>query len=244
MKMVSRLFWCIFCLTVMTDGQAVAEENPSVRNGMPCLKEVCVGDGALSLKVIRWENVVGLFDKKPVRNKKPDQWVIDRLNGALRGEKASIVRLAPYWGRGWKVDIDEYALQQLRGIRAFCEPVTFSLSYRSESGYLTSLLVKTVPTESLKEHKLVVSSIVREYPRELSELQYKQLDDEIKNKYQSVIDRTQSENNSPAVDLGFSPSGAPALTLSIGTPSDLFRDRNDLLKMHPECGGEKLIKMD
>ncbi|MDO8292340.1 MAG: hypothetical protein Q7T29_05700 [Gallionella sp.] len=245
MKMKSRLFSCILCLVVIDVGrEAVAGDNPPVRDGMPCLKEICVGDDVLSLKDIQWENVVGTLNKKLIRNKKPDQPNIDRANSTLRGDKMAISRLASYWEWSWKIGIDNYAMQQLRVVRAFCEPVTFSLRYRSESGYITSLLVEPVPTESLKEHRLVVTMINREYPSGISEVQYEKLANEIKGKYMVVNDRAQSERNSPSAHLGFSPSGAPALTLSIGTPSDLFRDRNDLLKMHPECGGEKLIKMD
>jgi len=240
-----RLFLYILCLVVMDVGhEAVAGENPSTRDGMPCLKEVCVGDDVLSLKGIHWENVIGTFDKKPIKNKKPDQWKIDAVNGTLRGDKGAISRLAPYWGSGWKNDIDAYALQQLRKVRAFCEPVTFSLRYRSESGYITSLLVEPVPAESIKEHRLLVTTIIREYPSGLSEMQYEQLANEIKGKYMAVNDRAQSERDSPSAHLGFSPSGASALTLSIGTPSNLYRDRKNIVKMHPECDGVKLIKMD
>lgn len=234
----------IFVVMMSAGFSGFAEDNPSIRDGMPCLKEICVGDDVLSISGIQWEDAVSLIKLNPLKRRKASQSDIDFVNNNFRGDKMSISRLASYGSLGWKTDIDAYALQQLRGISAFCGSVTFSLRYRSESGYSTTVLAEPVPIASLKEHKLIVKLISREYPKGLSIAQEKQLDDDIKGKYKAVRERAQTDRNSPYVTWGSSSTGAPALVLSIGTPSDLYRDRKNLLKMHPECDGTKSIKID
>lgn len=110
-----------------------------VRNGMPCVEELCVGEDASHLTTINWTPAVDPISGRRLAGMRVSQAALARLQAVLKTELSALSVLAPYWHL--RV-LDAQSIPLLAGVRAVCE--AFGVSERLYAEYVDAAGFKTV----------------------------------------------------------------------------------------------------
>lgn len=240
---ILNLLCCTALLTSGTD--AMAEEYE--KNGMPCVAEVCIGDGLAELAKVPWKRSedIPVFSKGPayVINRKLDQYDLQTLRSAFRG---NVEKAGPYLQAN---KFDALALPLLAQVRVACDGTRDNLvgTYTTASGNPTEVHISLVNIGSdTSTQRWTVTGIVRTFPKAVTE-------DQSKAVYADLVKRYAKYGAGNALFwTGLKPGDGQVGVLynvgGIGVALNLSRwasnNAYDQLKQHPECGGTAKISVD
>ena len=209
---------------------------------LPCISELCVGDGFAELSKIQWDRAKPIFsgpDNKPVyvdttRVQDRDlKFLQETYHGAI-GPVAKYLQAEAF---------DQKALPLLQGVTADCGIHQLLGTYSSQGGNPTTVKISLRPLENdtATQHWVVVS-ISRLYPDAVTQAQRVDIEKQLQSRYR----RFDLANGIPrGVGGSFSihPSGFSApfgfSLLFMNNPNELERRRQ-----HPQCGGSKKVSVD
>lgn len=192
--------------------------NVHASTPLPCVKEVCVGDGIERLSAIDWEPARHLDQRITAAQMK-------RLRSIYVGD---IERVAPYLKRGV---FDNVALHQLTHIEAACRMHDLIGKYVSDGGNPTQVTLRLLPDPDKGQIWRVVS-ISRSFPDARSRRDQETIKRALDQRY-GMYD---IHRHSPEPGEGgylYSWIGDPLVLLTLTLPDP--RSVNDTLARHPGC---------
>lgn len=212
-------------LTVfLTSMQSISYADEYVKNGLPCVKEICVGDGLDELSKVNWDK------SKLWKNPQYTKYVVERFNdnyrGNLKKSKDYIVQNT----------FDSTGLKYFSDVKASClhdlNPVG---TYTSKDGNQTKVTIGLVPDskelDSL-EQKWTVVWISRHYLVK-SDQQRSEIYEANKERYKSLTE-------APGSGFNRSDFHAGKLELSMNQRPNIIEHK----RLNPLCGGSEKVKID
>lgn len=173
--------------------QVRAEEF--VKDGNPCLNDICIGDNMATLmqKKIPWVQVKG-YSGESYAKYKPNSIAINRVKELVSPQPESNYKNAIFYlttpsivgsGNGGG-SFDARGLEQISKVHGFCSKLTLEGKFKSKSGYLTTVSMTLVPSDDGTSQSFVVRHIIRDFPRNTTVDDKFQVESEFTERYRSV----------------------------------------------------------
>jgi hypothetical protein len=208
----------IICLFISCSSFA-AEQY--IKNGLPCINNICLGDDLSSLEKISWE-------AKKIRSKPS----LSKLKKVYRGSDESIQNAALYLDRGF----DNEGLKFLKEIKVACQNKSISGKFVTENGNPTVVTVTLMPTKNPDQQRWTVTNIARTYPSAISNQQKTEVISQIKERYASILDGKNKKSVMTLIPIG-------NLAVTFILVEGLVGINEQLIK-HPLCGGASKVSID
>ena len=173
--------------------QAGAEEY--VKDGNPCLNDICIGDNISTLmqKKIPWVQVKG-YSGENYAKYKPNSIAINRGKELVAPQPESNYKNAIFYlttpsiigsanGGG---SFDARGLEQISKVHGFCRGLTLEGKFKSKSGYLTTVSMTLVPSDDGASQDFFIRHIIRDFPRNTTIDDKFQVESEFTERYRSV----------------------------------------------------------
>lgn len=209
-----------------------ASNTAYVKNGMPCVAEICLGDGIAELRKVKWDKV----------NKAPPAYVKLDFAELEKNFRGNLTSSAPYLIStelsGSRVYFDNQALPNLEKVVANCgfKTPSFSGTFTTQSGNPTTVGIALIPSSDNSEQKWMVVGISRHFPNAISSQQHQEINDQLNARYGAFnYSRVPQEFGQPQ----FVGNGGLGLSLYL-----LYPDITERLRLHPLCGGSSKVKVD
>ena len=218
----------------VTPSQITATENPAVKNGNPCIEEMCINDEPKDLLKLKWKPV-------PVAKTTYESYV------KAIGDPAA----AKIFSRYWAVQrIDAAGLQALSKLKGFCEnPVQgrggLAAEYTNQKGEPVLVNFSVVPSEDGKSQRFVATKILKFIAKgDFTSEQYADLNQQAKAQYQQYY---QKEGYSQYPNVSITGNGGAFLHIKSqygqldppnGIPIDISK-----FQYFPGCGADKKLKL-
>jgi hypothetical protein len=204
---------------------------PAVKDGMPCIDAVCVGDDATALHHVAWEPAVDATGAALSDTRVPGAR-LERLRAVLRGHDEAVEALAPYW---LLRRLDNAGLAPLARIHAVCEPLgvadRLQATYLDGEGRSTVVSFEPVAEAPGATPRFVVASIVQHIVED-DPARLEAIGRAIAARYAGV----------PAYASATRPGAAWVPTAAAGPQLRLIApfgdpvERAANLRLHPDCG--------
>ncbi|MFT7722343.1 MAG: hypothetical protein QM788_05880 [Roseateles sp.] len=209
------------------------------KNGLPCVAEICLGDGIPELSKVKWDRSKNPFSspQKPLYTsaKKVTDGEKRLLASRFKGDTAGAL---PFLADSL---FDSTALAGLARVTAACERHELIGTYTTESGLPTRVGISLIPGQSdTSTQHWTVTSIIRYFPAAVTNAQKTELESQLGERYRA-FDITKTKNAKPG-EGRYSKNFGP----SFGFNLLLFRgiEEGNRLKMHTACGGSSKIAID
>lgn len=173
--------------------QAGAEEF--VKDGNPCLNDICIGDNMATLmqKKISWVQVKG-YSGESYTKYKPNSIAINRVKELVAPQPDSNYKNAIFYlttpsiigssnGGG---SFDTRGLEQIIKVQGFCRGLTLEGKFKSKSGYLTTVSMTLVPSDDGASQDFIIRHIIRDFPSNTTVDDKFQVESEFTERYRSV----------------------------------------------------------
>lgn len=199
-----------------------------VKNGMPCLNGICIGDEISSLSKIKWNPSVSKYRKAT------NLELQERMkNFAPGANDNSTIEAANHY---FFYSFDNDGIPKLAKLKGYCTPLrTFGI-FKSDSGFETTVTAFVIPVIYPAIPKLRVVMIKRTYPEVYTAAQISELTSQFKQRYASVQDESKQRNS--IADASWLFSGRKLELKGFGLSSG----KDDQFKQYPGCG--KTLKID
>ena len=222
--------------------QSICHAEEYVKNGLPCVKEICIGDGVDELTKVNWDRV----NVKPNPKAFMYSAYIKERDKELQAYIGNTKNFENYLGMG---KFDSSTIGHLNEVTALCKtPPLAGLkgTYKSKDGNLTEVEIELIPDQqnfdSLTQ-SWVVTEIARTF-KVASPQQREEVTKEMNSRY-SLVDKY------PFDDKGYTKKYASKASFgnSIVNNNDLnlslIKDNHmDRKAIHSGCPGANNIKMD
>ena len=229
MNSIKRFFVVVLCLsTLVFSESALSQDNSPVKNGWPCLREVCLGDDISKLKGIKWEAV---DTRGAVRLNIGREWN-DRVIAVPYVKKmvTPYIALRAFDGKAIA------ALSQA----AVCDDRFLFLTgkYKSRSGQETEVAIEPFPSEDGSSQRFLVTHVRRIFSGNFTEEQMNDLRNKVDALYKGVEKfQLMSNNRLPRYEL---PEPYKKELNFYFPEHDVLKKRNDLLK-YPGCNSRPIL---
>lgn len=228
---------------ISTGDTNTAPSTEYVKNGMPCLNGICIGDDISLLKQVKWETVYTppypLAKPQPLLSLKISEDSFKRISkGFAPGANTETALRAalPYLD---KRSFDSDGIPKLERLKAYCAPVTVYGQYKSESGFDTVVEVELISETDPNKQALRVTSISRNYPiMGYTREQVQEREKQFMERYASIKRFAPIQSAATALFTPYWNIMGNSLTLS----SVVNVDVTNQLKKYPGCGHE--LKLD
>lgn len=210
-----------------------------VKNGLPCVAEICLGDGLPELGKVQWDRAKNPFSdpKKPfyTASRKLTALEMGMVQAQFRG---NLNPVSAFLADGL---FDSGSLPGLARITAACNKNTLFGTYTTASGNPTRVGISLIPIKSdPTRHQWTVTTIVRTLPAVVSSQQIAEAKTELNARYKDF--------DSNRLGLPRPGEGRFAYNLASDFGFHFFlmpeTDELDRMKMHPACGGSAKVKVD
>lgn len=229
----------LFFIAAVISTPVFSQDSTTEKNGLPCVAEICLGDGIAELSKVKWDRSKNPFSspQKPLytSERKLSENEKKSVTSTFKGDTATA---APFLADAL---FDSTALSGLSRVTAACERHQLIGTYATASGIPTRVRISLTPnqTDTSTQHWTVIS-IVRSFPKAVSNEQKAQLEAQLDERYRS-FDIRKTTNAKPG-------EGRYAKNYSsqFGFHLSMFRgiDEGNRMKMHPACGGTAKIQID
>jgi hypothetical protein len=203
-----------------------------VRAGLPCLRQICVGDDLPRVLSISWEPVTLAAGPASSSTNQSSSSAFGRLRTFLRADEAILERIAPYWSHRM---FDATGLDALGQVQAVCHDLGVWMrpqaTYVNDDGYTTIVTFEPVPSIDSKRQRFRVATVTRIYPQDTSEDELVRIGSEIAAKYGELP--MYASETQPGVQ--WLPDALEGPTLRLLGPIGDSADRTILLSRHPSC---------
>lgn len=210
------------------------------KNGLPCVAEICLGDGIPELSRIQWDRAKNPFSspKKPLYtvSRKLSKSEMNMLQSRFRGD---LVQAAPFLADNL---FDSVALSSLSRVTAACAKNELIGTYTTPSGNPTRVGIALTPSQSdVSKQRWTVVSIVRSFPSAVSEEQKAEVEAELAKRYYIFGAKNPNIKNAKPGEGRFFPNYG-----TFGFNLLLFRglEEHNRMKLHPACGGATKVGID
>lgn len=222
-----------FTAIVSISGACLANE----KNGLPCVAEICLGDGLEELRKLQLT---------PVQYHTPGPKAVESLSKRFRGDIKSAVSYLVGSTNTEMLIFDNRAIEPLSRVNADCSnPISFPnyAKFRSKSGAATKLEIRLIPPPGdLSTHRWQVTKITRETPEAVTKEQLAEVERILKERYGKFFNQPTPRHNSTRSRAASVYMNKFLKNYELQMTSFDFSD-NDRLK-HPLCGGNKKISID
>lgn len=198
----------------------------TMKDGLPCLSGICLGDDLRALPPIRWEEMRLTKNQVPLRTQKLTPLEFERAKTAVAPQPEATVRaVGPYLLAG---AFDAYAIEQLRKVPAVCWQTNLDGMFISDSGYQTFVRV-TPRAVDARTQVLEVTLIKRVFRGIDSSSQQEALAADLEKRYGAIArskdDRRLASYTMTAEEIArersywhFNTSYSPELVLAMNRP--------------------------
>ena len=218
-----------------------------IRDGFPCIQDVCVGQDITKVKGIQWLDANPRLSPQKLIPPTPDQ--IARVGTVVKTDPETLKILA-------SADVQRVygarALAALSRIEASCATMPYAgpfglldAYFKSPAGHVTLVNFGPYsPPGDPKSQYYRIRNIYRFYATAITHEQRSELGRELEKQYEPVI---------RAHTFAYSRAGQfPSVHFQSGTPlvvelhdrADLWMDANNRLLLHPKCGGTAKIDVN
>ena len=212
------------------------------KNGLPCIPELCIGDGPSELGKIKWDRARSDFSitGKPdyVGSRPLPTSEVTLVKNAYRG---NLSQAAPYLSYQ---AFDGTALALLTNVTAACATQELRGTFSSQNGNPTTVKISLLSDQKdVAVQRWVVTSISRDFPAARSDAQKADIRRQLDERYsrfnvsrgiQRGVGASYSMHDDPML------RGPYGFSLSLKIPIDeLERHRQ-----HPACGGQRKVSVD
>ncbi|MES2802474.1 MAG: hypothetical protein V4654_08290 [Bdellovibrionota bacterium] len=192
-----------------------------IKNSLPCINNICLGDDLSSLEKVSWET-------KKLRSKPS----LSKIKRIYRGNEVSLQNAAFYLDKGF----DNEGLKVLKEVKVACQSQSVSGKFMTENGNPTVVTVALLPTKNPSEQRWTVTNISRAYPSAVSNQQKTEVINQLKERYASIID---GKNKKSVMTI------TPIIKLTVTfLLVDGLVGMNEQLIKHPLCGGASKVSID
>lgn len=203
------------------------------KNGLPCVSEICLGDGIAELSKVQWAtatNPIKLANK--VQLTSAHVLTDDDIRG-LKGTFPGAAEAAPYL---FERQFDSKALPGLARVTAACQTNELIGTYGAAGATPTRVGISLTPSAADPSKQVwTVTTIEREFPGMLSNEQRSQINAQLKARYSKFGAFNSNIGTGRPGEGRFVPSGMTRF--GFGLSMVRARDEAERLKMHPACGG-------
>ena len=211
------------------------------KNGLPCVAEICLGDGIAELSKVQWDRAKNPFSspQKPAytATRKTSEGEMKMVQSRFRRD---LVQAAPFL---YDNLFDSGALSSISRVTAACEKNELIGTYTTPSGNPTRVGIAMTPIQGdTSKQQWTVISIVRTFPAAVSNEQKAQVETQLAERYHAFgANNRNIKNAKPGEGRFFSNYGS-----SFGFHLSLFRgiDEGNRMKQHPACGGTAKVQID
>lgn len=197
---------------------------------MPCVKEVCLGDGLDKLRGIKFKPVNSARAEKLSARKRADR---AELFGFQGGEAPAYVLLGEF---------DENVLSDMGNIKTACRySNVLEGAYVSESGHKTNVQVSIWPDKS-GNMKWVVKGISRAYKGLQSRGESEQLIQDLREKYAQWDAAKNGQPKPGNAGMMLIPLREPVLSLMLAPTAEMIQA--EIYKNNPLCKPAKKVNLD
>lgn len=205
------------------------------KNGLPCISEICIGDGLSELAKIKWQQA-----QQPYKiNSKPVLTAERKLSEVearlLEAGYPNAGTAAPYL---LDRQFDEVALTALSRVKAACEVNELFGHFGADTGAPTKVGVSLAPSKSDPAKQVwTVTTIVREFPSALSNEDRSLINAQLVQRYVKYGAGNRVIQSSKPFEGRFIPGGASrfGFGLTMVRPAD----EGALMKQNPACAAGK-----
>lgn len=223
--------WAL-CLWAAWAAGSVHAVNPPVRDGMPCVEALCIGDDILALRHVAWLEVKHPSTGASLSGSRVPAAFLERLRSLLRAPNAVIEGVAPYW---LLRRFDATGLAALQGVFAVCKAA--GVSGRLQAAYLhaddneTVVSFEPLPASAGRPARFVVVAIRQYWNRVADRAALARIGVDLESRYRS-LSRYASEA-APAAEWVPASGRGPHLKLlaPVGNPAE----RSAALGDQPAC---------
>lgn len=221
--------------------QIICLAQETEKNGLPCVAEICLGDGITELSKLEWDRAKNPFSSP----KKPLYTAIRKLSEAerkiLRTQfRGNIEQAAPFL---YDKQFDSIALPALSLVSAACMPNELIGTYTTKNGNPTRVGIALTPNQTdTSKQKWTVITIMRSFPAAVSTEQKAEVETQLVERYRAFGAKNMNIKNAKLGEGRFFFNyGA-----GFGFHLSLFRgiEEENRMKLHPTCGGTAKIKID
>lgn len=223
--------------------QSLCYAGEYVKNGMPCVKEICIGDGVDELTKVNWDKV----NVKP--NPKAFMYTlyIKNRDKELQTYIGKTKNLANYLGMH---KFDSSTIGHLNEVTAVCDTPTLgglTGTYKSKDGNLTEVEIELIPDQQNFD-SLTQSWVVTEIARTFkiaSPQQREEVTEEMNTRY-SFVDKNIFDDKGYTKKYASEASFGKSIVNNNNLNLRLVKDNHEKNRasIHPGCPGATEIKMD
>lgn len=212
------------------------------KNGLPCLQEICIGDGIEELRTVHWDRATTTSLVSPRPNYASDRKVsIGEMALLEKTFKGDIAKAAPYLqGKLF----DAKAIEVVANVTVACFPSRLLGSFTSKGGNPTLVEIALRAVEGkTSEQRWTVIRINRKLPAAVSKEQQAEAAEELLSRYAAFS----AERGGPKpklADFGTDVGSFAKPVFGFYLRAQHQYDEGNRLKLHPMCGGSAKVKLD
>lgn len=201
------------------------------KNGLPCVAEICLGDGIKELSKIQWApatNPIKLGNKSQLTSAHA---LTDDDLRALRAIFPGVTEAAPYLHER---QFDAAALPKLTSIAAACQPNELIGTFGANGSTPTRVGISLMPLASdPSKHAWTVTSIEREFPGIVTNEARAQINKELNRMYRKFGAFNSNVGTGQPGEGRFVPSGMTRFGFGLS----MMRAQDESVRMatHPAC---------
>ncbi|MEO8388000.1 hypothetical protein [Polaromonas sp.] len=251
MKSISK-FLKPFAQTLLL-GLVLVGSGPSFpqnleKNDMPCVKEICLGDGMQELQKINWEkarefprafsSASGDF----IASRRTSSSELAEMLKNYKGPASVIRAVSAYLPADYRSGhFDSTSLPLLSKMEAGCRPYPLEGRYTPQGGFPTAVAIGLFASADGSSQSWKVFEINRYFPQNLTAAQLSQINGQVETSYQKWLDGKRHVYITLA-SQSFAGSNVYFQMSSTGNPNlALYRDES---MRHPLCGGTQKLQIN
>ena len=247
----SHLAWLASLLGLFLTAAGTSVAEVLEKDGKPCVKEICLGDGLQELQKLNWE-VAREFPKgfksegSTIANRKPDAGTLTEILQNFKGPAATIRAASAYLPADYRSGhFDATALPQMAQIQASCYPYSLVGRYTPQGGMPTTVSIGLFPSADGATQSWKVFQIERHFPTNLTQAQVDQVNAQV----QASYGKWSSDRQGGRQEVWVQNAKVAFLTpnVSFGLSISAFGNLNYLKEktmLHPLCGGRQQFKIN
>lgn len=235
---MNRYLPLFLVLSIPTVGFAQSYE----KNGLPCITELCIGDGLSELGKIKWDRARGAFSLTG----KPDYagshpLIASQVESVKQVYRGDTTQAAPYLSYE---AFDEKAVPFLANVTAACRKQELQGTFTSQNGNPTTVKIELLSDKKdVAIQRWTVISISRTFPTAVSGAQKAAIRKQLDERYgRFSVNRGIQRGVAAIYDIHDDPLrlGSYGFILSLNTPLNEYERERE----HPACGGRQKVSVD
>ena len=247
----SNVAWLAVLLGLFLAAAGTSVAEVLEKDGRPCVKEICLGDGLQELQKLNWE-VAREFPKgftssgQIIANRKPDAGTLAAILQNFKGPAATIRSASAYLPADYRSGhFDATTLAQLAQIQASCFPYILNGRYTPQGGMPTVVSIALFPSADGATQSWKVFEIERHFPTNLTQAQVDQVNAQVQASYGKWSSDRKGGDRGVYVRNAEVAFLTPRVSFAISTNGQPYLNYlKEKTMLHPLCGGRQQFKIN